>query len=107
MHRILQTNFTDIQQICQTRNVLQLYSFGSVNTERFNAESDVDFIVEFGEMPMELYADNYFDFCDDLEHLLKRKVDVVTVKSIKNPYFKKEVDITKQLIYETARERAN
>lgn len=107
MHTILHNNISTIQQICQTRHVLQLYSFGSVNTERFNAESDVDFIVEFGEMPMELYADNYFDFCDDLEKLFNRKVDVVTVRSIKNPYFKKEVDITKQLIYETACGRAN
>lgn len=107
MQAILKTNLNSIHQICRAHHVAKLYTFGSVNTERFGAESDVDFVVEFLEMPIEAYADNYFELCDDLESVLNRKVDVITVKSIKNPYFKKEVDRTKKLIYEAARGRAN
>jgi len=45
------------------------------------------------------YADNYFDLCDDLESLLGRKVDVVTLKSVRNPYFKASVFKSRQLVY--------
>lgn len=50
-------------------------------------------------MTPEDYADNYFDLCDDLEALLGRKADIVTLKSVQNPYFKAEIDKTRKLIY--------
>ncbi len=88
-----------IKNICQRRHVRNLYVFGSVLTERFDNRSDVDFLVEFEPLSPEDYADNYFDLCDDLEVLLGRKADVVTLKSIQNPYFKAEIDKTRKLIY--------
>jgi Predicted nucleotidyltransferases len=78
---------------------VRLFSFGSINTDRFNNNSDIDLLVEFGSIDIEEYADNYFDLIEDLEDLLQRRVDLVTIKSIKNPYFKKEVDKTRQLIF--------
>jgi predicted nucleotidyltransferase len=78
---------------------VRLFSFGSINTDRFNNNSDIDLLVEFGPIDIEEYADNYFDLIEDLEDLLQRRVDLVTIKSVKNPYFKKEVDKTRQLIF--------
>ena len=88
-----------IREICQRRHVVNLYVFGSVLTDHFNQQSDIDFLVEFEDMLPEDYADNYFDFCDDLEKLLVRRVDVVTLNSVRNPYFKTEVFKTRQLVY--------
>ena len=46
-----------------------------------------------------LYGENYFEFKFALEDLLKRPVDLVEYNAVKNPYFKEELDETKQLIY--------
>ena len=92
-------HLSEIEKACQKRFVHRLYAFGSVNTERFKETSDIDLIVDFFALPPEQYADNYFDLCEDLEAIFNRKVDLVTTKSIKNPYFQRELEQTKQLIY--------
>jgi len=99
MKSILNTNLNEIKTICKNRFVKSLYAFGSVNTDNFKPESDVDLLVEFGDIDIEEYADNYLDMCGELELLLNRPVDLVTIQSVKNPYFKKAVENTRQLIY--------
>ena len=99
MAKILDINLERIKKICRRRHVIELYSFGSINTDEFNTNSDIDLLVEFGPLEIENYADNYFDLIEDLEDLFQRKVDLVTVKSVKNPYFKKELNKTRQLIF--------
>ena len=90
-----------IVALCEKHKVLQLCVFGSVLTNRFNKESDIDFTVLFDRNAFALvdYADNYFDFKFALEDLFKRNVDLVEYNAIRNPYFKEEVDATKKLIY--------
>ncbi len=41
------------------------------------------------------YADTYFDLADQLENLFQRPVDLVTDKSLSNPYFIDSVNQTK------------
>ena len=73
--------------------------FGSVLTDKFNENSDIDFIVKFEKIPFEEAPGNYFGMIDSLEALLGRKVDLVVQDSISNPFFKQNVDRTKKLIY--------
>lgn len=90
----------DVTTLCKKHKVNSLYAFGSVVTNRFKDDSDIDFLVSF--LPFidyADYADNYFDFADELEKLFNRKVDLVTEKSLSNPYFIKSVNKTKQLVY--------
>ena len=68
-------------------------------TDRFNNESDIDLIVDFSNIDVEDYADNYFDFKFSLQDILNRTVDLLEEKAIKNPYFKQTVTKQKQLIY--------
>jgi predicted nucleotidyltransferase len=79
----------------------------SVNTEQFNKDSDIDLLVDFGEMKIEEYADNFFEMCYDLEELFGRSVDLVTTRSVKNPIFKEEIETTKQLLYDIEKELVN
>jgi len=46
-----------------------------------------------------LYADNYFALLFSFEKLFKRDIDLITQKSLRNPYFIAEIDATKQLVY--------
>lgn len=95
-----------IVALCEKHKVLQLYVFGSILTDRFNKDSDVDFTVIFDRsaLPLLVYGENYFDFKFALENLLKRDVDLVVYDSIKNPYFKRNLDRNKELVYGRARE---
>ncbi len=45
------------------------------------------------------FADNYFLIADKFEELFQRSVDLVTDKSLSNPFFIDSVNQTKTLIY--------
>ncbi len=89
----------DIVKLCETHKVKSLNAFGSVLTDNFNQESDIDLIVDFSNIEVEDYADNYFDFKFSLQDILKRQVDLLEEKAIKNPYFRQSVNQQTQLVY--------
>jgi predicted nucleotidyltransferase len=96
---LLERKIDDIARLCRLYKVSKLFVFGSVLRETFNDESDIDLIVNFEQVPLEEYADNYFNLKFELESIFNRSVDLLEEEAIKNPYFKKEVDREKQLIY--------
>ena len=95
----LETYTPQIDALCKTHKVKSLYAFGSVLTDKFNAESDIDLIVDFANIQTEDYADNYFDFKFSLQDMFKRSVDLLEEKAIKNPYFRQSINQQKQLVY--------
>jgi len=96
---MLDNYITSIIELCKIHKVKTLYVFGSILTEKFHKESDVDFIVDFENLSVEDYVDNYFDLKFSLEDVLKRPVDLLEEKAIKNPYFKQNVNQQKRLVY--------
>lgn len=96
---VIEQNIEMLKKLCFEYNVFQLFIFGSVLNEQFNAESDIDFLVTFQTLEIDQYADNYFDFKFSLEDLFNRPIDLLEDKAIKNPYLKKTIDSSKQLIY--------
>lgn len=95
----IESHNADITKLCKMHKVKSLYAFGSVLTEKFNTESDIDLIVEFQPLDVLDYADNYYDLKFSLETILKREIDLLEEKAIKNPYFRKTINQNKQLIY--------
>jgi predicted nucleotidyltransferase len=96
---LLETYKDQIQKLCKNHKVKSLYSFGSVNTQRFTKESDVDLMVDFEiNDPLE-YTDNYFDLKFELERILDRFIDLLESKAIKNPFLRENIDKSKTLIY--------
>ena len=96
---ILENNNTNISKLCEIHKVKTLYAFGSVLTTKFNIKSDIDLIVDFQPLDILDYADNYFNLKFSLEEILKRSIDLLEDKAIKNPYFRQTVNQQKQLIY--------
>jgi predicted nucleotidyltransferase len=88
-----------LKTLCITYDVKTMYVFGSVCTDRFNVDSDIDILLSFKELSVEKYTDNYFALHEELEKLFERKVDLVTENSLSNPYFIQSVEETKQLLY--------
>lgn len=96
---IIEQNIVIIRGLCLKHKVSKLFVFGSVLSEKFQKDSDIDFIVDFENVDLYNYADNYFDLKFSLEDLLERKVDLLEDKAIKNPYLRKSIDSSKRLLY--------
>ncbi len=99
MQKLLIENIDNIKTLCILYKVKSLFAFGSVCTDKFTDESDVDLLVTFQPMEYGEYADTYFELADKFENLLHRRVDLVTDKSLRNPYFIESISQTKTLIY--------
>jgi predicted nucleotidyltransferase len=82
--------------------VRELYVFGSVLKESFNADSDIDLVVRFGEVPLEEYFTNYMDLKEALEELFQRNVDLIEDKAVVNPIFRRVLDREMKMVYDRA-----
>jgi uncharacterized protein len=86
--------------LCRAYGVRRLEVFGSVARGKERAvESDVDFLVDFGEQPVAGAFKRYMGLKADLEALLGRPVDLVEPKAVVNPYFRKAIDRDRRELY--------
>ncbi len=92
----------ELASLCQRFKVERLDLFGSATGGSFRPEaSDLDFLVRFANPePTGDYADRYLDLAEALERLFQRPVDLVTEQSVRNPYFRRVMESSRQLVYE-------
>ena len=100
LHQSFQVYLPDVIVLLQKHKIKTAYVFGSVTTDRFTASSDVDFLVSMQDNldPVEA-GGHLWDLYDELKTLLHREVDLLTERSLKNPYFIVEINKTKETIY--------
>lgn len=102
MNPLITENIDKINELCHENHVRSLSLFGSAtDLKRFTESSDIDFIVSFKteEISLEDYAEAYFRLTFELEELLGREIDLVTERSLSNPFFIEELERTKVEIY--------
>ena len=99
MNKLFLSKRNQIIEICRKHDVKRLYVFGSILSDQFKENSDIDLLISFKEIPIEKYADNYFDLKFSLEDLFKRQIDLLEEKTISNPFLKESIDSSKKLIY--------
>ncbi|MBI4552772.1 MAG: nucleotidyltransferase domain-containing protein [Candidatus Latescibacteria bacterium] len=106
MHPTIQSKLADLAKLCVKRRVHRLALFGSAASDRFDpATSDLDVLVEFQPMSPVQHADSYFGLMEDLQQLFGMPIDLVEPGPIRNPYFRKAVEETQVVLYETAQNR--
>ena len=98
---LINQHIEQISRICSEHFVEQLFIFGSIATDNFSEQSDVDILIQFSSQinPTDYFA-NYMDFKEKLESVLNREVDIVENQAVRNPIFRKILDRDKILIYE-------
>lgn len=96
---LIDRNIEQIRMLCMKHSVDKLFVFGSVLTDNFDIDSDVDLIVDFKGVTIPDYADNYFDLKYALEKIFNREVDLLENNAVRNPYLRKSIDSSKKLIY--------
>jgi uncharacterized protein len=96
---VLNQHIDQIKRLCELNKVSSLFAFGSVTTDKFKPDSDIDLVVEIDDNDPFSYSDKYFNLKFQLEEILKRQIDLLEQKSIRNRFLKSEIDRTKVLIY--------
>jgi predicted nucleotidyltransferase len=96
-HRSLIIPQDEISAFCRRYHIRQLALFGSVLREDFQADSDIDVLVEFD--PDHIPGLAFFAMEDELSRILGRKVDLNTPQFI-SPYFREQVQAQAEVIYD-------
>ena len=100
MNDLIQQHRSHVTELCRKYDVSRLDLIGSATRKDFDPQrSDLDFVVEFNDFTVSNAADRYLGLLVDLEDLFKRKIDLVSYRAIRNPYFKRVVDDTRVMLY--------
>ncbi len=102
MNALIREQSEAIADLCRRYHVARLELFGSACTPEFDpASSDLDFLVEF--LPgtdLGPWLSRLFEFEDDLRSVTGRRVDLVMGAALRNQWFRREADKTRELIYD-------
>ncbi|WP_254423466.1 nucleotidyltransferase family protein [Algoriphagus sp. A40] len=96
---LVRRHLAQIDDMCREFHVLSLELFGSAVKETFRLSSDLDFLVQFDQIPLEDYFENFINLQLSLERLFDRKVDLLELQTLKNPYLIESVNQNKVKIY--------
>jgi len=95
--KLSSANINIIRSFFSGLPVKKAYIFGSYSRNDADENSDIDILVELDHTkPIGL---QFFTYSDELQNLLKKKVDVVSYEGL-SKYVKPFVDQDKVLIYE-------
>ena len=87
-----------IAEFCRKWRVKELSIFGSALGEDFRPDSDVDVLVELlPDHGLSLY--DWVDMIEELEAIFGRKVDLVAKGGLKNPFRRREILRTAEVLY--------
>src|ERR1017187_7518820 len=101
MIALIEQHRAALAALCRRFKVRRLDLFGSAAKGTFDPQSsDLDFLVSLDDTSPADYTDNYFGLANELERLLQRRVDLVTERSVRNPYFRQVIEATRQPVYE-------
>jgi predicted nucleotidyltransferase len=96
----VERNLPALAELCRRFGVRRLDLFGSAATGRFDPlRSDLDFLVEFETPPAGGFGSPYFRLLEELETLFGRKVDLLTIPGLKNPYLRQQIFSERRMLF--------
>jgi predicted nucleotidyltransferase len=87
-----------ITEFCQHWGVLEFSLFGPALRDDFRPDSDVDVLVTFAK-EAEISLFDLVQMKLDLEKIFHRPVDIIEKEALENPFRKREILRTAQMIY--------
>jgi excisionase family DNA binding protein len=88
-----------LARACQRNHVKRLDAFGSVLRDDFTPDSDIDFLVEFEPVDASGFDHPYWTLAEEIEAIFGRRIDLVMVGAVTNPYLADELERTKEVCY--------
>ena len=100
-HPLPQPQLDAIAEACRQHNVQRMHLFGSALRHDFDANrSDLDLLVEFQPIEPGALVKAYFGLEHQLAVITGKPVDLVMADAVHNPYVRRQIEASKQLIYE-------
>jgi predicted nucleotidyltransferase len=100
---LVQEKLPEIRRIAAGLRVRRLWLFGSAADGTFEPErSDLDFVVEFEHVTPSEHADAFFALIERLESLFARRIDLIEMRPIRNPYFRQAIEESRVVLYDAA-----
>ena len=97
---LIARNREGFRSLCEAHEVASLHAFGSSVQGGFKETSDVDLVVDLKTKDPLRFGELMLDLWDKLETFFGRKVDLLTLRSVKNPVMREEIERTKVLVYD-------
>jgi predicted nucleotidyltransferase len=88
-----------IAAFCQRWSITEFSLFGSALRDDFRPDSDVDVLVSIDPKATSIGLFEIIDMKLELEKMFKRPVDLIEKEGLRNPYRRKEILRTAQVIY--------
>jgi predicted nucleotidyltransferase len=98
MNANVQLDREALAAFCRKWRIRELSIFGSAVRDDFGPESDLDFLASF-EPGAPLDIDRLLDMKEELEARYGRPVDLVEKEALRNPWRKREILRTREVIY--------
>jgi uncharacterized protein len=87
-----------IRDFCARWRIRELALFGSVLSDRFRPDSDVDVLVSFlPDSGISLF--DMLVMTDELSEAFGRKVDLIEKEALENPFFRRTILPGRKIIY--------
>ena len=87
-----------LEAFCRKWGVAELSLFGSVLREDFGPDSDVDVLIEFApDSGRNLWE--WPDMEDELSALFGRRVDLVSKRGLRNPFFRRRILDAREVVF--------
>ena len=87
-----------IERFCHKWEVTEMALFGSVLSDDFRPESDIDVLVSFKDNAGWGLFD-FVDMIDELKIIFGRKVDLIEKDSLRNPFRRQTILGSNEVIY--------
>jgi predicted nucleotidyltransferase len=98
VHHSLSQNTSAVVALAKEWKISRLSVFGSAIRDDFREDSDIDLLVEFEPSARYSLIDLVY-LKTELERILGRPVDIVEPAALTNPYRRKHILETAQLLY--------
>lgn len=87
-----------IEDFCRRWKIKEFSLFGSVLTDEFRSDSDVDVLIRFlSNTGWSLY--DWVDMREELQEIFGRKVDLVAEEGLRNPFFIESINNNRKTLY--------
>ena len=98
MNSRIEASSAKLADFCRKWKITELSLFGSVLREDFRPDSDVDVLVTFAPEARWSLLD-LPRMQDELSGILGRSADLVDIRGLRNPFRRREILATKEVIY--------
>jgi predicted nucleotidyltransferase len=90
-----------VEEFCRKWRIKEFALFGSILTDEFRSDSDVDVLITFEDPKRDLgpWGSFWETMREELEAVFGRRVDLVEKKLVRNPFRRHHILTTRRVIY--------